>query len=538
MASTPAHELTLNPALTRAKPRHYIRGSVNPGAGAESLASCCRAGVYALSKLSKLKQEAYLASKKRDWEEAVSIYERILEIDKNNPTLINELGDICLRKGDGERAIELFLSAAANYRNTGLQNNAVAIYKKILRHDEDNLNAHWFLAEIRSGQGLHGEGEQHALRFLAASEGLVSDLKELYLKRCTQLLNLYPVSKVVLERMRDVFRFWSMPLEGARVACLQACLVRTAGEQDTAEEQIAELLAKIPDLKNYAEYRLWQRRLDPQGGEAEYTDVNALDLRTPTNSDEGQDVAEMAMPDPPGGVEGASSGETSFADLMNGIEHGAAVLDSEPAAQVEPDEEGCFDIDAEETASSFAELLDEMTDEQPAALPREQNVDLLAEILSEEEPDLGDAEERQADVIASEIGEQVGGDSSPEDAARQYEMGMVYLEMGMFEQASACFATASQDQDHALRCFEMWGITLLRMQRADQAVEVLGRGLDITGVEPKEQLGLIYHSGRAHELAGRRDEAREQYAKAHDISPSFLDVEERLSSLPQAVRQA
>jgi len=52
-----------------------------------------------LSKLSQLKQEAYQAGKKRDWEKAIGAYEQILELDKNNPTVINELGDLCLKAG-------------------------------------------------------------------------------------------------------------------------------------------------------------------------------------------------------------------------------------------------------------------------------------------------------------------------------------------------------------------------------------------------------------------------------------------------------
>jgi len=49
-----------------------------------------------LSKLSQLKQKAYKAGKDRDWEQAISVYEQILELEKSNPTVINELGDLWL----------------------------------------------------------------------------------------------------------------------------------------------------------------------------------------------------------------------------------------------------------------------------------------------------------------------------------------------------------------------------------------------------------------------------------------------------------
>ena len=56
-----------------------------------------------MSKLSQLKQEAYQAGKKRDWDRAIVAYEKILELDKNNPTVINELGDLCLKAGESSR---------------------------------------------------------------------------------------------------------------------------------------------------------------------------------------------------------------------------------------------------------------------------------------------------------------------------------------------------------------------------------------------------------------------------------------------------
>jgi tetratricopeptide (TPR) repeat protein len=137
-------------------------------------------------------------------------------------------------------------------------------------------------------------------------------------------------------------------------------------------------------------------------------------------------------------------------------------------------------------------------------------------------------------TIASEISQQVGGGGADEDAERQYEMGMVYLEMGMFDQAVDCFASASQEPDHALRSFEMWGISLLRLSDADKAVAIFGRGLEVSVADEKEKLGLIYHLGRAHEQAGRLQEARQCYEQAQALAPTFLDVEDRLAKLAVA----
>jgi tetratricopeptide (TPR) repeat protein len=134
-------------------------------------------------------------------------------------------------------------------------------------------------------------------------------------------------------------------------------------------------------------------------------------------------------------------------------------------------------------------------------------------------------------TIASEIGQLVGGDGAPDDPERQYEMGMVYLEMGMFEQAVICLSAAADDPDFAVRAFEMWGITLLRQQQPEEAIAIFERGLSVPQATSQEQLGLLYHAGRAHEDAGRPEQAREFYKKVHEVQPSFLDVIDRLRKL-------
>jgi tetratricopeptide (TPR) repeat protein len=520
-----------------------------------------------LSKLSKLKQEAYLAGKKRNWDEAVSLYERIIEVDKNNPTLINELGDLCLRKGDIPRAIELFLSAAANYRSTGLHNNAVAIYKKILRHDSDNFNAHWSLAELRASQGLSVDGENHALRFLAASDRISSEVKEIFLKRCSQMLTLYSNSLGVLEKLTEVFRFWSMSLEAARARALVLCLVFDGGEEDPARAEMKTLLERQRDLENYPEYRLWLQKTQPGGARpAEYADVNALDLSpagserqaTPSltgaaksSSPSGEEIsfgglmddeapspgAPAARPTPAGAVATRDQApEGSFDDLLSGI----AATETAPtpaaanAAMPEKSEDGCFEIDADDTASLDDLISDpglvagEPPGKSPPASPP---VDLLAEILADGDADLGQSADRQVSTIASEIGQRVGGDGAPDDPERQYEMGMVYLEMGMFEQAVICLSAAADDPDYAVQAFEMWGITLLRQQQPEEAIAIFERGLSVPEATAQEQVGLLYHAGRAHEDAGRPEQAREFYTKVHAVQPTFLDVIDRLRKL-------
>ncbi|MCP4573133.1 MAG: tetratricopeptide repeat protein [bacterium] len=539
-----------------------------------------------MSKLSQLKKDAYQAGKKRNWDEAVSLYERILEQDKNNPTVINELGDLCLKAGKTPQAVRYFLSAAAKYRQTGLLNNAVAIYKKILRYEGANLNAHWYLAETRASQGLLVEGENHGLHFLEHSRNLTADIKEIFLKRCLQLFELYPQSQPILERLVQVFRTWDLNLEAARAGCLLACGQWDAGEQDAARSEVETLHERVPELANYPEWTQWQQRVNPDGGSSgSYSDFGAVDLAGQSPAAEETPKPPAAAPDQetnatspatdgpsrtatPAAEPAPSAGDEPLADEPAPAAEKPAVEEpviEKPAAEAPTaatpaqDGEGCISIDADGDAD-LNELLgaavagvEQATEtEAPenieadpfAAAPAEPEapadddapVDLLAEILADDSNLLEGGAESQMASITREIGSQLGGDGDEADPSGLYDQGTVYLEMGMYDEACAAFssAAASGDQSVVLRAREMWAETLQRSNRVDEAVTILRDGL--VGMTPgaPEHLGMLYNLGKTCAKAGRNDEAAEVFGGIVEFDENYLDVRDLMSALSTA----
>lgn len=577
---------------------------------------------HLLSKLSQLKQDAYQAGKKRDWGLAVSIYEKILEIDKSNPMVINEMGDLCLKAGETPRAIRHFLSAASRYRTTGLLNNAVAIYKKILRYDSENQNAHWYLAETRASQGLLVEGEDHAVHFLDGSDEVAGDIKEIFLKRCTQCFELYSCSRPVMEKLLPIFRSWNLNLEAARTNSLLACFTHEEGEVDVARQAMEDIRARNPEVCNYPEFQKLQKLLDPEAATAarRSADFNSisLDSSEPGTGDEEEtltiappaaevesgpgsgpesgpavepesgsepeaapaqapvfDADPFGVSSPEEGSEPASEPESgspsgpepetdedgmieipagnagedsSFASVA--IEIQEAVESADPVEGGEADEDGCFDLGADGDSASFDDLVAQAAsgigDEEESeadvssreietgagsaeAAEAEQKVDLLAQILSDEGSSKQDHEDSQLAAITSDIGAQVGG--GEQDPASLYEMGMVYLDMGLFDQAVESFEKAAQDDDYVLRGLEMAGITLLKAQRPGDAVRSLQRGREIARPGTREHLGLSYHLAQAQEQSGREDAALDLYQEICSVDPGFLDVKSRLAEL-------
>jgi tetratricopeptide (TPR) repeat protein len=313
---------------------------------------------------------------------------------------------------------------------------------------------------------------------------------------------------------------------------------------------IDDLLETSPELRNYPEYGKWNKRVNPEeassGPLSDYNSVN-LAAGEPVENPTSEAHAEVAP-----------KTETSFSDIKIDIpEELVAEAASEAALVDDVDEEGCLVIDTDDD-SDMAALIAQATseiqaDETPAeedveaVIPVEtpspaatvsdepaESVDLLAQILSEDSSSVLGTDSDQLDTIAAEIGSVVGGDSAGADADRLYEMGMVYLEMGLFDKACESFETAAADDDFTIRAHEMWGITLQRAGRPDEAITVLTSGLQFAEADSRENLGLRYHIGRAHELADRPDPASEIYEGILGVAPNFLDVTTRLSQLAGA----
>lgn len=557
-----------------------------------------------LSKLSTLKQEAYQAGKKRDWSRAVTVYEQILELDKNNPTVINELGDLCLKLGESSQGVKHFLGAAAKYRQSGLLNNAVAIYKKILRYEENNQNAHWYLAESRASQGLIVEGEKHGLIFLSHRESLTGEIKEIFLKRCVKLFGLYPGSFEIQDNLLQVFRMWNLSQEAGRAQIQLGCLQWVKGEEETATQMVNEALKNVPELTNYPEHAHWMELQGTMGQSESVQGFDSVSLEDPFAtpdvvsevsaevSDEiiGQDfpdisleptVEPIANPAADDAVElaatatpdASSFGEVDFSscnpepgtfDLTPKadeetpvapveeavIEKPVAPVEAEPEVDA-PDDNGCFNLDLG-GSSSFDDLIAQATEnvpEEPAAIEEfpaldqqgacepiaevveEPKVNLLDELLAEDLEESWSTSDNELATISKEIGAQVGGSEQSDDPASLYEMGMVYLEMGLYDQAAESFQKASCHQEYAVRAYEMWGITLQRANRIDEAIAVLTDGLDVPQEGSREYLGLLYHIARAHEQGKNSDEALRLFEMIQKQDPGFLDVGRRLSAL-------
>ncbi len=174
--------------------------------------------------------------------------------------------------------------------------------------------------------------------------------------------------------------------------------------------------------------------------------------------------------------------------------------------------------------------MDEPIDE---LVPEAEKVDLLAQILAEDDGTLSGCDESQLEAITEDIGAQMGADDD-QDPASLYEMGMVYLDMGLFDQAVESFRKTIEDPEFGIRSYEMWGITLLKAERPAEAIDALKTGLEKTEAGSKQNLGLMYYLGQAYQDNHQENDAVAQFEEIQRVDPGFLDVGKRLASLSPA----
>jgi tetratricopeptide (TPR) repeat protein len=472
-----------------------------------------------VSKITELRRQATEAVRARRWERAVQLYNRVCELDSSNASYRNELGDVFLKMSDVRQAVEAFVAAARLYRGVGLTNNAVAVHKKILRHQPNHLDSLWELGEIRLAQGLEAEASSAYLDFLSRSELVPDAARESYLERCRLLLERMAGDGELLSALEAIFESWQEPLDHARALVGKALLAREAGEDELSEKYLEKARAHCADLEILPEWIRMHGGLPSTSGPVPSSpEPGAVEL-------EGEPPAAEIPPPPGSGPHPWTAPE-------------AEEIERIPEYEIpEEDLDLGFDLPSADLGEATAESEDSSArGDEPASGRTDANFDLLEQILADGDVDLRADEERQVEAIAQEMQGRLAGDVDPEDHAGQYELGLVYLDMGLYEQAVQVFERAAAGEEQRLRALEMKGTSLLRLGRTDEAMLVFEQGAALEGRPQRQYLGVRYGIGACHEARGEAAEALQHFRWVVEVDASFLDVAERVQSLEELCR--
>lgn len=130
----------------------------------------------------KLKHEARRAEQRSDWARAIDLYQRALDTDEDmaDLSLYNRIGDLHLRLGQNDAAVECYERAVERYADNGMHTSAIALCNKILRIAPGRLSIYRRLAGLHARTGLVVEGRSSLLNFVdgALEEGRTEEARQ------------------------------------------------------------------------------------------------------------------------------------------------------------------------------------------------------------------------------------------------------------------------------------------------------------------------------------------------------------------------
>ena len=437
--------------------------------------------------IESLKGQARRHEQKEEWQKALDQYSQaiaqLVQDDQPDSGLYNRVGDLCVRVGNLDAAVEAYGQAADLYMEAFLPNNAIAVCKKIIRNVPERHQAYLRMGQIRAEQGFLPDARTNFLT---------------YAERMQQ-------AGEMEESFRALVEFCDLAPDETDMRVVVAEQMASHDQVSDAVEQLSiaygHLMAKGDPGASVVEGKI--RELDP-----------SADLGAPA----------AAMAPPSGDISNADDLMGQFADVGGGDDDTA---EAEAGVAVADVDLGGFDIDigAEDAADEDAvelptfDLGHDAEEEAGAELPTFDMGDDAEEEAGAELPmfDMGDDAEEEA---GAELPTFDMGDDAEEEAG---------AELPMFDMGD----DAEEEVGAELPMFDM----------GDDAEEKAGAELPTFVVdvdaEPAEADELV--EAAIEEVAEEAATAEEEALTLHAIrvqiasSPSDVGLRQRMVELAYGV---
>lgn len=499
-----------------------------------------------MNKPNNIRKKALDYAKKRQWDKALAEFSRLVEVEQHNPNLFNEIGDIQLKLGNKREAFKRYHEAIDAYAKVGLHNNAVAVCKKILRLNPSDVVVYGNMATLRKRQGFEREAVEFSLTFFdrvladpnPPGEGM----------RCLviEMVQTFEATPEVLERAADYLQKDGPNAEAADVLQKLSDIYRArgmAGERERTRQKMeamgfapaapAEPPAAPDKLETVESHRAGRRADDViafngsvpphirRGGDGDtVTDFGVIDVGAPK------------VPEPIGAAADAKRSEGRPAPTPY-PERRAREFDPDPSA-LDKDHPWSRVGAAEAPAGPVP------APEEAARAPSGEYVipEAAAEADSDSAANVKDlfagrgggegASNAAAEDLASSMASEVTADVAEGDHRSRYDLGMAYLEMGLFADAIREFQFAAESPAYQARSLEMIGSCLISQRQPKLAVKQLSKGLALVEGDDRAALGIKYNLAVAYEMIGEDEKAKALFEDVYVVDITFRDVQEKV----------
>src|SRR3712207_6548095 len=122
-----------------------------------------------MANVAKLRERARVLEQRDQWKEALDVYLQLVEEapEEAEVGLWNRVGDLHLRLGQADRAVDAYDRAVDAYAEAGLHNNAIALCRKILRIAPGRASVCLKLGQISAAHGFLADARQNFLEYAA-----------------------------------------------------------------------------------------------------------------------------------------------------------------------------------------------------------------------------------------------------------------------------------------------------------------------------------------------------------------------------------
>ena len=140
-------------------------------------------------------------AKKGKIDKAIAQWTKLLAVS-NDAQIYNTIGDLYLKKGAYDNALEFFIKAAAIFKKNGFYSKAAGIYNKILAIEPDNLDVLVASSRLNAERGLPGKAVED---FLGVSERLITEgAAEKALETLEKALSIFPSCTEIKAKISEV----------------------------------------------------------------------------------------------------------------------------------------------------------------------------------------------------------------------------------------------------------------------------------------------------------------------------------------------
>jgi tetratricopeptide (TPR) repeat protein len=153
----------------------------------------------------------------------------------------------------------------------------------------------------------------------------------------------------------------------------------------------------------------------------------------------------------------------------------------------------------------------------------------FSELKDEEAAAISGNEHSSPDIYFSAVRKGLDQQLDKEDTETHYNLGIAFMEMGLYEDAITEFQAAALDPKRKVDCITSQGICFRNKGDYTRAEDIFTKGLALPGLVSEESASLKYELALLYETAERHEDALLLYREIHAVNRGFRDTAKKIA---------